>query len=182
MPSKKYTYVGAPQYGQTKVKSDTHPDILFKPNKKRAREILSDGIELEPRCMLEGTERRQQAAVTNRGHLIPCCWVDQPENLAHPIMVEMLKVSKISEVESIEEILLSEPWQKFAKNLAEKNLDQVLPVCIMHCNKANKGKNRQKIEEYTYKGKTWEITNPNQNKGQVETYKTYALKEKKTDS
>ena len=41
MPSKKYTYVGAPQYGQTKVKSDTHPDILFKPNKKRAREILS---------------------------------------------------------------------------------------------------------------------------------------------
>ena len=35
MPSKKYTFEGAPQYGQTKVKSDTHPDILFKPNKKR---------------------------------------------------------------------------------------------------------------------------------------------------
>ena len=38
--------------------------------------------DLEPRCMLQGKERRQQAAVTNRGHLIPCCWVDQPENLA----------------------------------------------------------------------------------------------------
>ena len=63
--------------------------------------------ELEPRCMIQGNERRQQAAVTNRGHLIPCCWIDQTEELKHPTMQKILAVSKISEVESIDEILLS---------------------------------------------------------------------------
>ena len=35
--------------------------------------------DFEPKCMLQGSDRRQQAAVTNRGHLIPCCWIDQTE-------------------------------------------------------------------------------------------------------
>ena len=39
MPSKKYTFVGGDDKPwKTNVKSDTHPDVLFKPNKKRARE------------------------------------------------------------------------------------------------------------------------------------------------
>ena len=64
-------------------------------------------IDFEPKCMLQGNDRRQQVAVTNRGHLIPCCWIDQTEELKHPTMKEMLKVSKISEVESIDKILKS---------------------------------------------------------------------------
>ena len=60
--------------------------------------------ELEPRCMLQGNERRQQAAVTNRGHLIPCCWVDQTDELKHPTMQKMLAVSKIDKVKSIDEL------------------------------------------------------------------------------
>ena len=141
MPSKKYTFEGAPQYGQTKVKSDTHPDILFKPNKKRAREILSDGIELEPRCMLEGTERRQQAAVTNRGHLIPCCNVDQPDTLADPRMVKMLKVSKLADVDRVEDILESKEWTEFADNL---NNNIGLDVCYEICGETK----QQKTETY----------------------------------
>jgi len=135
--------------------------------------------ELEPRCMLQGNERRQQAAVTNRGHLIPCCWIDQTDELKHPTMQKMLAVSKIDEVESIDEILLSEPWQKFAKDLAERNYKEIMPVCVTHCRKWSGGKDKQKVEEYHHKGKSWEIANPNENNGETNAYKTYKLKEKK---
>ena len=108
----------------------------------------SDKKILEPRCMPKhgSIEYRMSPAVTNRGELIPCCWCDQQRALKHPIMKEMLKVSKISDHNSIEDILLTKEWQEFAKNLAEKNLDKVLPVCIIHCQKRS-GIDRQKIEE-----------------------------------
>ena len=61
-------------------------------------------------------------------------------------MKQMLKVSKISDYNNIEDILLTKEWQEFAKNLAEKNLDKVLRVCIIHCQKRS-GRDRQKIEE-----------------------------------
>ena len=115
--------------------------------------------DFEPKCMLQGNDRRQQAAVTNRGHLIPCCWIDQTEELKHPTMQKMLAVSKIDEVKSIDEILLSEPWQKFAKDLAERNMKEIMPVCIKHCKKWSGGKDQQKIEEYHIKGKSYQITN-----------------------
>ena len=117
--------------------------------------------DFEPKCMLQGNDRRQQAAVTNRGHLIPCCWIDQTEELKHPTMQKMLAVSKIDEVESIDEILLSEPWQKFAK----------------HCKKWSGGKDQQKIEEYHIKGKSYQITNPNKNLNDPDYWKTWEYKE-----
>ena len=108
----------------------------------------SDKIILEPRCMpAKGSiEKRMQAAMTNRGELIPCCWMDQASALEHPVMKQMLKVSKISEHNSIEDILLTKEWQEFARNLAEKNLKKVIPTCITHCKKRT-GRDRQKIED-----------------------------------
>ena len=108
----------------------------------------SNKIILEPRCMpAKGSiEKRMQAAMTNRGELIPCCWMDQSSALEHPVMKQMLKVSKISEHKSIEDILLTKEWQEFARNLAERNLDKVVPTCIIHCKKRT-GRDRQKIEE-----------------------------------
>ena len=133
--------------------------------------------DFEPKCMLQGNDRRQQAAVTNRGHLIPCCWRDQTEELKHPTMQKMLAVSKIDEVESIDEILLSEPWQKFAKDLAERNMKEIMPVCIKHCKKWSGGKDQQKIEEYHIKGKSYQITNPNKNLNDPDYWKTWEYKE-----
>ena len=108
----------------------------------------SDKIILEPRCMApkNSIEKRMSPAVTNRGELIPCCWMDQKSSLEHPVMQKMLKVSKISENDTIEDILFSDEWQEFAKNLAERNLDKVVPTCITHCKKRT-GRDRQKIEE-----------------------------------
>ena len=115
-------------------------------------------IDFEPKCMLQGNDRRQQVAVTNRGHLIPCCWIDQTDELEHPTMQKMLAVSKISEVESIDEILLSEPWQKFAKDLAENNFKEIMPVCVTHCLKRTDDKDKLKDEVYHFKGKELDIT------------------------
>ena len=105
-------------------------------------------IILEPRCMPKhgSIEYRMSPAMTNRGELIPCCWMDQAKALKHPIMKQMLKVSKVSDYNNIEEILLTKEWQQFAKDLAEKNIDKVVPVCITHCQKRT-GRDRTKIEE-----------------------------------
>ena len=138
-------------------------------------------FDLEPKCMLQGKERRQQVAVTNRGHLIPCSWIDQTEELKHPTMQKMLAVSKIDEVESIDEILSSEPWQKFARDLAERNMKEIMPVCIKHCKKWSGGKDQQKVEELHRGGKTYKIANPNENNGDDHidiTKKTYTVVEK----
>tara|TARA_B110000259_G_C13722319_1_gene284961 strand:+ start:176 stop:526 length:351 start_codon:yes stop_codon:yes gene_type:complete len=107
-------------------------------------------IELEPRCMPpsgKNPERRMQAAVTNRGHLIPCCLLDETHVLKYPVMKEILKVSKISENKSIEDILLTNEWKKFAQNLTDRNFKKILPECIKNCKK-RKGRNRHKIETY----------------------------------
>ena len=86
-------------------------------------------LKLNPRC-IAGT---MQAAVTNRGHLIPCCWLDDKNNLNHPIMKSLLKVSKISEVEDIEQIVFSKEWMDFEKNLKDENFDKILPTCKHQC-------------------------------------------------
>ena len=106
-----------------------------------------DKIILEPRCMPKhgSIEERMQAAITNRGELVPCCWIDQALARNEPVIQQMLKVSKINDHNSIEDILATKEWQEFARNLAEKNMNKVLPVCIHHCQK-RAGKNRQKIQ------------------------------------
>lgn len=116
-------------------------------------------ITMAPLCMpkKEGnTNERQSAAVTNRGHLIPCCWLDTPNTLKHPIMKKLLKVSKIDDHNSIEDILLTKEWQDFARNLTESNIDKILPECYKMCKKRS-GKDAIKKETYYYKGKIYNI-------------------------
>ena len=93
-------------------------------------------------------------------------------------MKKMLAVSKINEVESIDQILLSEPWQKFAKDLAERNFKEIMPTCVTHCIKRY-DKDKLKDEEYHIKGKKMDITNPNKNNGEANYQKTWEYKEKK---
>ena len=91
--------------------------------------VKEEKLKMNPRC-IAGT---MQAAVTNRGHLIPCCWLDDKNNLNHPIMLELLKVSKISEVDDIEQIVFTKEWMEFEKNLKERNFDKILPTCKHQC-------------------------------------------------
>jgi|TARA_B100000073_G_C23537831_1_gene494742 hypothetical protein len=115
-----------------------------------SKKVILNFAPLEPRCMpAKGSiEKRMSPAITNRGELIPCCWIDQHSALAHPTIKKMLKVSKISDHNTIEDILLTKEWQEFARNLAEKNLKKIVPVCFTHCKKRT-GRDRQKIEDIT---------------------------------
>jgi len=116
-------------------------------------------ISMAPQCMpqREGdTKERQTPAVTNTGHLIPCCWLDTTNTLKHPIMKKMLKVSKIDDYNSIDEILLTKEWINFAKNLSENNIDKIVPECYNICKKRT-GRDAIKKETYYYNGKIHNI-------------------------
>ncbi len=119
-------------------------------------------IKLMPRCMFKNKTKSQQAAVINRGHLIPCCWVDNAKTMTfngkNRIMKGLLKVSKINEVEDIEQIVFSKEWQEFGKNLRERNMDKILHCCKHHC-RLREDKDKLKIS--TYYGKTGGVKNKN---------------------
>ena len=108
--------------------------------------------------MFKDKSKSQQAAVSNRGHLIPCCWLDEAQTMNHPIMKELLKVSKVSEAEDIEQIVFSKEWQEFEKNLRERNMDKILPSCKHHCRVRE---DKDKIKKETHYGKTGQIEGKN---------------------
>jgi|TARA_B100001105_G_scaffold161923_1_gene130238 hypothetical protein len=84
-------------------------------------------MKFEPKCI----KGEVHMALTNRGHLIPCCWCDEDWSLKTPAFQKLLKVSKVSEVEDIEEILYSKEWMEFEENLrTEKKIPE---ICAKHC-------------------------------------------------
>lgn len=68
---------------------------------------------LDPQCL----DGRMQAAVNNRGELMPCCYCDTKKTWEDPKFQQLLKVSKISDYDSIEEIYLTKEWIEFKKDL-----------------------------------------------------------------
>ncbi len=96
---------------------------------------------LIPKCF----NGRLPAAVTNRGYLLPCCYCDEPTNLASPEIKKILKVSKIDDVNSIEKILSSDEWLEFANKLENNKGPE---VCWQVC---GNDKNEKKRETTFYR-------------------------------
>ena len=71
-------------------------------------------IELDPKCFKD-----QQMAVTNRGHLIPCCYCDVKHTMDDTEFQKLLSVSKISDYDNIIDILATDEWKKFENNLRQ---------------------------------------------------------------
>jgi len=86
-------------------------------------------MKFKPKCL----SGKQQTAVNNRGELLPCCYCDEQWALKTPQLKRLTDVSKVSEVEDIEEILLSEPWMKFEEDLRTENWPEIPKICIHHC-------------------------------------------------
>ena len=86
---------------------------------------VKDNFKLDPLCFknetidLNGvkTEYGMQVAMTNKGELIPCCYLDTPANQLDVDYQKLLKVSKISDYDNIEEIYLTKEWTEFVENL-----------------------------------------------------------------
>lgn len=89
---------------------------------------MQTDIELEPLCF----KKEIAMAVTNRGHLIPCCRCDNPANMADPEFQKLLKVSKISDYNSINEILETDEWNNFRKDLRN---NKGPASCVYTCRK-----------------------------------------------
>ena len=76
---------------------------------------MTKKIFLRPKCLTG----EQSYAYTNRGHLIPCCYCDTINSYKDPNFKKLLAVSKVSEHESIEDIIMQNEWLEFEENLIE---------------------------------------------------------------
>ena len=82
-----------------------------------------------PICVTENREFGHSTL----GYIIPCCWYDPVSPgkwLDFSIFTEDLKISNN---DSIEDILLSEAWQTFYENLAS-GPEGASEICLSYCN------------------------------------------------
>lgn len=101
---------------------------------------------LDPQC-LKGT---MQVALTNKGELIPCCYLDTRANNENETYKKLLKVSKIKDYEKIEDIYFTKEWLDFANDLRN---DKGPIGCFLTCPNSKDDKNKTRKETITYKGK-----------------------------
>lgn len=74
--------------------------------------------DLDPKCLKKEPSPGNAFALTNKGELIPCCWLDSHAGrTTDKEYQKLLSVSKVSDYENIEDIFLTEEWQLFLQNL-----------------------------------------------------------------
>lgn len=69
---------------------------------------------LDPKCL---NGKQEAFALTNKGQLIPCCWLDTQAQRAESDYQQLLMVSHVDDYDSIEEIFLTDEWVEFYSNL-----------------------------------------------------------------
>jgi hypothetical protein len=101
--------------------------------------------ELDPKC-LNGDQ--EAFAITNRGELIPCCWLDTYVQKMEHNYIMLTLASNLNDYDSIEEILLQDEWVDFRTNLKNgKGFD----MCHLMCKKREIPQHK-KITIYSDKG------------------------------
>ena len=113
--------------------------------------------ELDPLCLktefeiIDGVrvEKGMQAAIDNRGRLIPCCYCDTPTNELDENYQKLLKVSNIEDYDNIEEIYLTKEWIEFVQNLKDH---KGFFACRITCPKRTDKKNVVRKERIYNKG------------------------------
>jgi len=83
--------------------------------------------ELDPKCF-----KGFPMAITNDGYLLPCCYCDDPVTRSESDFKKLMAVSKIEDYEDLSEIVLTEEWCDFEKNL-RKNIGP--RACYEACTK-----------------------------------------------
>lgn len=110
-------------------------------------------MKLDPLCFKD----KIGLAVTNRGHLIPCCRCDEPHTMNDTNFKKLLAVSKISDVNDINEILLSEEWIEFYNNLKNNKGPK---ACLITCRVDKPKENKLRIK--MIRPKTNEVLHQNE--------------------
>jgi hypothetical protein len=82
-------------------------------------------IKLDPACF-----KHFPMAITNTGYLLPCCYCDDKYTLADPKFQKLMAVSKISDYETLDEIVSLKEWKDFEEDLRNhKGPDACMTVC-----------------------------------------------------
>ena len=118
---------------------------------------LRNDIELYPRCVRAKNQHRENGdaisstprflAYVNSDYVLPCCWVDGNEH-ADQIPTLLKEKLKLSNNESIEDIITSDEWVDFFSTLINEP-NRAPDVCYRYCGGApNKdGPNRSFLRE-----------------------------------
>ena len=91
----------------------------------------------QPKCLgPEGANVGRSIAVTATGFVLPCCWLDQAYDVNKHEKVRPLFDDKlhIDNNDTIDDIIYSEPWQTFMRDLIEKP-EKSAPICFRKCTK-----------------------------------------------
>ena len=77
----------------------------------------------------------KEITYSSRGYLLPCCWCDKTNEYENLKKTRIFDESlKLSNVKSVEEVLNSEIWKTFFKNLEQNNdLENIPNICKIKC-------------------------------------------------
>ena len=74
--------------------------------RNRIRDVKN--IKMKPMCF-----GKFPFAMTNKGELLPCCYCDSTKNMNDPQFHPLLKVSKVSDYDKIDDIFETKEWKEF---------------------------------------------------------------------
>lgn len=76
----------------------------------------------------------KEITYSSRGFLLPCCWCDKTREYEELKKIGLFHESlKLSNVKDVEEVLHSEIWKTFFKNLEQNDLQNIPTVCKTRC-------------------------------------------------
>ena len=82
---------------------------------------------LKPKCLPPG---KKEIAYTTTGHLVPCCWVDNPKGWNEPQIKRLYQNKlKVSNNKDIESIVDSKEWNEFFEELKTNPSDTCKRFC-----------------------------------------------------
>lgn len=95
--------------------------------------------ELDPKCL---NGKQNSFAITNRGELIPCCWLDTTYNRTDHDYMALVLASNINDYDSIDEILLQPEWIEFKENLKR---NKGFNICHLVCKKRDTPQHKREM-------------------------------------
>ena len=88
-------------------------------------------MKINPRC--EKGKQSKDYAYSAKGFLLPCCWCDTINPKSDKELYKLFNPNlHLSNVDSIDEILLSDEWLDFKKSIT-KEYDKAPDVCKRYC-------------------------------------------------
>jgi len=89
-------------------------------------------LKIKPQCFY-----KQELATNAKGFLIPCCWCG-PEGDEDPNFKKLIKDKfHLDRIEKITDVINSNEWQEFKKDLEENNITNLPKKCVHHCSVDN---------------------------------------------